>query len=95
MGATTFKGKPATSFWVKQKLNGEVAIAFEYIFAPDMSIQAVRSSGPSEILRERLLKEGKVKGRIDDQYLRRLAGDVRFWEAGKWVPHPVLSTSPS
>jgi hypothetical protein len=89
MGETTFNGSPATSFWVKQKSNGEVAIAFEYIFAPDMSILAVRSSGPSEILRERLLKEGKVRGRIDAGYLQSLALEVRYWKSNGWATRMV------
>jgi hypothetical protein len=89
MERLVFNGEPALSFWVKQRLNGEIAVAFEYIFSHRLQILQVRSSGPSEILRGRLVKEGKLTGVIDSIYLRNLKRQLMYWDGFEWSrPRP-------
>ena len=90
MNQVTFNDRPALSFWVKQRLNGEIAVAFEYIFSRDLQILAVRSSGPSEILHGRLVQERKISGKIDSSYLETLRRGVVYWDGGRWSPSIVF-----
>lgn len=84
MNQLTYNGQQAVSFWVSQRLNGEMALSFEYIFSTKLQILDVRSSGPSEILHGRLVREGKLFGKIDSNYLDNLKRGVRYADGHGW-----------
>ena len=94
MDTISFNGQSALSFWVKQRLSGEIAVAFEYIFSRSLEILAVRSSGPSDILHGRLVQEGRLSGTIDSGYLDNLRRGVRFWNVQGWSSSKVAATAP-
>jgi hypothetical protein len=60
------------------------SLDFEYIFSPDMRLLTVKSASLTDILHDRLVKEGKLKGKIDSIYLDNLKKGVRYWDGIKW-----------
>jgi hypothetical protein len=94
MSRGVYQDGPVISFWVKLRFSGEIGIAFEYIFTTDYQIKAVRSSGPSEILRARLSRGGELSGIIDSSYLNTLRLGVRYWDGRTWSPNRVCLLPP-
>jgi hypothetical protein len=70
-----------------------VPIYFEYIFRSNFGIVEVKSSNETERLFDRLAAKGLVGGSFFDDYMKVVAGEVRYWDGRVWqarltpVPH--------
>ncbi len=64
-------------------------VTFEYIFTRDMKIAQVKSDDTNPAVYEKLAKEGKLTGKLDQKYLDDLKNGVRYWDGKEWVKEPV------
>ncbi len=62
---------------------------FEYIFRPDFSIVEVKSANSTKNLFDRLAARGIVRGDFFDEYMKTVAGEIRYWNGRSWQPRPV------
>ncbi|HUI11378.1 MAG TPA: hypothetical protein VL221_13690 [Bacteroidota bacterium] len=56
----------------------------EYIFRPDFTIVEVKSANSTRAVFDTLKQRGVVSGGFYDDYLRTVAGDVRYWDGASW-----------
>jgi len=58
----------------------------EYIFRPDFTVVEVKSANPTKAVFDTLRQRGMVRGRFYDDYLRSVAGNLRYWDGAVWLP---------
>ncbi len=56
-----------------------------YILDPGLVPVAVNTSSFFDVLHRRLVREGKIRSRIDDIYKKRLLREFRFIEGDRWI----------
>jgi hypothetical protein len=69
---------------------GEENPAFDYIFSKDMSVLQVKSTTSAERFHAIMARQGKVRGRIDEEYLENLKNGVRYWDGKEWRKEKVM-----
>ena len=63
---------------------------FEFVFSKDLRIMEVKSNTATDILHERLKKEGKIRSTLDRKYLEDLKHRVKYWNGVAWESVPTL-----
>ncbi len=58
--------------------------AFEYAFSKDMRVLYVRTTNQTMQEHDMLVKEGRLKGALDQKYLENLKNAVRYWDGKEW-----------
>ena len=66
-----------------------VSIYYEYIFKPNFSIVEVKSSNETKQLFDRLAAKGRMTGDFFDNYMKVVAGEVRYWDGHRWQVQPT------
>jgi len=56
----------------------------EYIFRPDFTVLEVKSANPTRAVFDTLKERGVVAGKFYDDYLKNVAGDLRYWDGAVW-----------
>jgi len=64
-------------------------IYFEYIFRANFSIVEVKSENSTKQLFDRLATMGRVTGGFFDDYMKVVAGEVRYWDGHRWQVQPT------
>ncbi len=62
---------------------------FEYIFRANFSIVEVKSENATKQLFDRLAAKGLVTGGFFDDYMKVVAGEVRYWDGNRWQLQPT------
>ena len=65
------------------------SIYFEYIFRANFSIVEVKSENKTKHLFDRLAAKGLVTGGFFDDYMKVVAGEVRYWDGHRWQLRPT------
>jgi hypothetical protein len=63
-------------------------IYFEYIFRANFSILEVKSENATKHLFDRLAAKGLVTGGFFDDYMKVVAGEIRYWDGHRWQVRP-------
>jgi hypothetical protein len=71
----------AMSFWYSL---GSGKGSLEYILSKQMRVVTVNTSSEMEDYRAKLVREGKLKGEVDRNYLENLKSQVRYWDGKEW-----------
>lgn len=82
----------AISFWVTNAHSndkGYYQAYLEYTFTKDMAIYDIQLKDASRRLYERWKKEGKIHEKLDDRYLHKLKGKIRYWDGRQWKSNRV------
>lgn len=67
----------------------ESRVSFEYTFSRDMKVVQVKSDDAGPAVYEKLVKQGKLTGKLDQKYLDDLKKGVRYWDGTEWVKEAV------
>jgi len=65
------------------------ALYMEYIFRPDFTVLEVKSGNATQAVFDTLKQRGVVTGRFYDDYLKTVAGELRYWDGTAWQASPV------
>jgi hypothetical protein len=65
-------------------------VYFEYLFRSDFSVAEVKSSNETKEGFDRLVVRGRVTGSFFDDYMKVVAGEVRYWNGDRWQPRHVF-----
>lgn len=57
---------------------------FDYVFSQDLKIMQVKSNNQTDQIHYNLVKEGKLKGKIDKSYLDNLKNSIKYWDGKEW-----------
>ena len=66
-----------------------VPIYYEYIFRANFSVVEVKSSNETKTLFDRLAARGLVRGSFFDDYMKVVAGQIRYWDGHRWQVQPA------
>jgi hypothetical protein len=64
-------------------------VYFEYIFGSNFRLVEVKSSNTTEVLFNRLAAKGLLGGNFFDDYMKVVAGEVRYWDGRLWQARPT------
>jgi hypothetical protein len=62
---------------------------FDYFFDSTMNIEEVKSNNHTDSVREELVKQGLLKGTINQAYRQDLKNRVRYWDGLEWQKRPI------
>ena len=62
---------------------------FEYIFRANFGIVEVKSQNETKRLFDRLAAKGRMTGDFFDNYMKVVAGEVRYWDGLRWQVQPT------
>jgi hypothetical protein len=62
---------------------------FEYIFRANFGIVEVKSQNETKRLFDRLAAKGRMTGDFFDNYMKVVAGEVRYWDGHRWQAQPA------
>jgi hypothetical protein len=57
---------------------------FDYIFLHDLHLLSVKSNNLTDQIRQSLIQQGKLGGKIDQAYLDNLKNGIRYWDGKQW-----------
>ncbi|GAI79028.1 unnamed protein product [marine sediment metagenome] len=64
-----------------------------YEFNPSLKIQDVRKSFKFEFMHQNFLREGKVKSKLDNQYIKNLKSGILYYNGQEWTKEHFMSNS--
>jgi hypothetical protein len=86
MWPVRYENGDAFNFWYTMP---SYEIALQYILSKQMRILGIVPTTGFEELHAKLVKEAKLKGKIDNEYLDSLSAGVRYWDGKEWRKEPV------
>jgi hypothetical protein len=86
MWPVRYENGDAFNFWYTMP---SYEIALQYILSKQMRILGIVPTTGYEELHGKWVKEDKLKGKIDSEYLDNLRTGVRYWDGKEWRKEPV------